>query len=306
MKTKIFYSVIILIFAFAACDKQNINNKQEDKDALENFLTLNQKYQKLKNQTKDFRSTRVFKKIKKSKSFKGDGVDSTGIWGDWETCATVTETKNDDGSFTLVIDYGEDGCEEFGTLIKGKITMIWKIDGNKCYFEEIYENYYMYEVTINGKTTFEDTWDGNYEDSNNYSFSWSGEEDMKFTFDDGEVVEMKGKFKEKGDANSYTVLEGVYSYSSSLGYSFSYEVTKPLVYDYTCQTAYIPVEGTEKVNYVEDGESEEFVMDYGDGTCDNKYTITINGVTKEYDYDDEDWWGDDDDWNDSDSTNVSG
>ncbi len=58
-------------------------------------------------------------------------------------------------------------------------------------------------------------------------------------------------------------------------------------------------------SYTENGETEEFVMDYGDGSCDNKFTITIDGVRTEYDYDDEDWWGDEDNWDGSDSTNVS-
>ncbi|RLD67644.1 MAG: hypothetical protein DRI95_04490 [Bacteroidetes bacterium] len=308
MKKKVIYSFIILVFAFAACDKQNITNKQVDNNALENFLTLNQKYQKLKNQTKDFRSVGTFKKMKTKalKGFKGDSVNdgTDDIWDNWESCAEITETENEDGSFTLVMDYGEEGCEEYGFLMKGKITMTWKIDESDYYFEEIYENYYMYDVTINGKVVFEGSWDENSWDD----FSWSGQENLIFTFDDGEVMEMSGKYKEKGDVDSYTVLEGSYSYSSSLGYSFSYEVTKPLVYSYTCEDAYIPVEGTEKVKYVENGENEEFIMDYGDGTCDNKYTITSNGVTEEFDYDEEDWFGDDDGdyWIASDSTDISG
>ncbi len=309
MKTKIFYSFIILFFAFAACDKQDVANKLDDNDALENFLTLNQKYQKLKAQTKDFRSVSSFKKMKAKslKGFKSDSLsddgwdDTTDVWDDWESCAEITETENEDGSFTLVMDYGDGGCEEYGLLMKGKITMTWKMDENGYYFEEIYENYFMYDVTIDGKVVFEGSWN----EISWENFTWEGEEDLKFTFEDGELIEMKGKFKEKGDANSYTVLEGSYSYSSSLAYSFSYEVTKPLVYLYTCENTYIPVEGTEKVNYTEDGESEEFVMDYGDGACDNKYTITSNGVTEEYDYDEDDWYDDDDDWGDSDSTNVS-
>ena len=110
MKRKIIYSFVILIFAFAACDKQNVANKQDDNNALENFLTLNQKYQKLKNQSKDFRSVGVFKKLKTKalKGFKGDSIndddgwsDTSDVWDDWESCAEITETENEDGSFKV-------------------------------------------------------------------------------------------------------------------------------------------------------------------------------------------------------------
>lgn len=302
MKTKIIYSLILFVFAFAACEKTDNANKQDDK-ALENVLTLNEKYQKIKNQTRDFHSVDAFKKVHAKSLKDGSDDDTTSIWEDWETCATIKETLNDDGSYTSIIDYGTEGCEDYGTLIKGKITLIWKITGTGFNFQEIFENFYMDSVTIDGKTVYESTyamesWD---------NFVWSGTEDLKFTFDDGEVVDMTGTYKEKSSTEAYTVLEGNYAYTSSKGYSFNYEVTKPLVYSYICEDTYIPVEGTEKINYTEGGVNEEFVMDYGNGTCDNKYTITNNGLTEEYDYDVEDWFSDGgNDWNDSDSTNVSG
>ena len=52
---------------------------------------------------------------------------------------------------------------------------------------------------------------------------------------------------------------------------------------------FIAVKGIEAISCTENGETEEFVMNYGDGTCDNKFTITVDGVTTEYDYDDENW-----------------
>jgi len=302
MKTKIIYSIIIFVFAFAACEKQDNLSKQDDK-ALENVLTLNEKYQKIKKQTRNLRSVGVLNQVR-NKLFKngGDG-DSTGIWEEWETCATITQTKNDDGSYTMVMDYGTDGCMEYGTLMKGKITTTWKMTDTRFQFDEVFEDFYIDEVTMDGEVVYRESSLG--EDGLN--FVWSGNEDLKFTFSDGEVVDMTATYKEKDDAESHTVLEGSYTYVSSSGYSFSYEVTKPLVYSRICEDSFIPVEGIEKINYSDGEENEEFIMDYGDGTCDNKYTITNNGVTEEYDYDVEDWFSDGgDDWIESDSTNVSG
>jgi len=303
MKTKIIYSLIAFVLAFAACEKQDNVSKQEDK-ALENVLTLNEKYQKIKNQTRNLRSVGVLSQVRNKSLKNGGDDDSTGIWEEWETCATITETKNNDGSYTMVMDYGTEGCMEYGTLIKGKITTTWKMTDTGFQFDEVFESFYMDEVTMDGEVIYHESSLGKDEQM---SFVWSGNENLKFTFDDGEVVDMTATFKEKDDAESHTVLEGAYTYVSSLGYSFSYEVTKPLVYSRICEESFIPVEGTEKINYTDGEENEEYVIDYGDGTCDNKYTITSNGLTEEYDYDLENWFSDGgDDWVEADSTNVSG
>lgn len=304
MKRKIIYSLIIFIFAFAACEKNQVTDNKVDETTVDNFLTVNKKYQEVKNITKDFR-TFGFKKAK-LKSFKSDSTSNDSTWvdgdstwvDDWETCATITDTTLEDGSWQMIIDYGTEGCDEYGELVKGKITITWTETLSSYTATEVYENLTYGDATIDGTVTYSGTWT----DMTSADFSWEGSEDLVITFAD-EQITLKGTFKEKMDNESYTISEGNYEFTSSKGYSYSYKITKPLVYNYSCEDAWIPVEGTEEISYTENEETTNFTVDYGDGTCDNLYTVTSNGETVEYNFEDE--WTDDGS-NDSDSTNVSG
>ena len=281
MKKNLIYSLIIMILAFAACEKNEVADNKVDKSTVDNFLTVTKKYQEVKSLTKDFRSF-GFKKaeLKKLKS------DTT--WVDnWETCATVTESRLDDGTFVMVIDYGEEGCDENGTFIKGKITISWQETEVAFTCTEEYENLSYDEITLNGKTTYSSSWI----EMTTGELTWEGTEDLIIDMPD-ETITLNGHFKDKMTDNQYIMSEGEYNYSSSQGYSFKYKITKPLVFDYSCENSCIPVEGTEEISYTEAGETTDFTIDYGDGSCDNIYTVTSNGETIEYNYDDE--WNDDD------------
>ncbi len=106
----------------------------------------------------------------------------------------------------------------------------------------------------------------------NFSGSATCNEEIIMSFDDGETFSYSANYSDKWDNDSYTVLEGYFTYKSS-DYEFSYEVTKDLVYNYACDSEEIwivvPVSGIEVIKYTENGVTEEFSIDYGDGTCDN-------------------------------------
>ncbi|MCF6242380.1 MAG: hypothetical protein L3J74_13655 [Bacteroidales bacterium] len=305
MKRSIIYSLIIFILAFAACEKTQVTDNKVDENTVDNFLTVNKKYQEVKNITKDFR-TFGFKKAK-LKTFKSDSTSNDTTWvddhdttwvDDWGTCATITDTVLEDGSWQTIIDYGEEGCDEYGELVKGKITITWTETQNSFTGTEVYENLSYGDITIDGTATYSSNWT----DMNSEDFAWEGSEDLVIDFGN-EQITLKGTFKEKMDNVSYSITEGNYEFTSSKGYSYSYKISKPLVYNYSCQDAWIPVEGSEEISYTEGSETTDFVVDYGDGTCDNLYTVTSDGETVEYNFEDE--WTDDG-GNDSDSTNVSG
>jgi hypothetical protein len=61
------------------------------------------------------------------------------------------------------------------------------------------------------------------------------------------------------------------------GISFKDEITKELIYESSCSPR-IPVSGT--ITMTIGGAVS--IVDYGDGTCDFKYTITADGITTEY------------------------
>ncbi len=297
MKKQLIYSLIIFIFAFAACEKTQVTDNKVDEKTVDNFLTVNKKYQDVKSITQNFRTFGL--KKAKLKSFKSDSTSNDSTWvDDWETCATITEMQLDNGGWQMIIDYGDEGCEEYGELVKGKITITWTETQSSFTGTEVYENLTYGDVVVDGKVTYSGSWT----DMTNADFAWEGSEDLVITSGD-EQISLKGTFKEKMDNDFYIITEGSYEYTSSKGYSFTYKITKPLVYNYSCEDAWIPVEGTEEISYTENGETADFTVDYGDGTCDNLYTVTSDGETIEYNYEDE--WTDDG-GNDTDSTNVSG
>ena len=249
--------------------------------------------------------------------FKSDSVyyDDSTCWEEWESCAEYTYFTDDEGFEVMIVDYGVDGCEEWGELIKGKITWKWRMNNEGYAYENIYENYSSWGMSINGYYKGESQWTGtwneeDFEDST-YFYNWfsddseeisTNEENMTISFDGGEIITYVSNFKSKFTFNSYTMLEGSFSYVSSLGDSYTWDIIEPIISDFTC-IYWIPVSGIEEGTFNED----TYSIDYGDGTCDNKYTITVNGVSEEIEINYDDIWiSDGDDGTTTDSTNVSG
>ena len=236
--------------------------------------------------------------------------DSTYVW-EYFTCATVTETNNADGTTTTVYDYGE-GCDEYGSLMKGKITYIWKNEGNTYESKVIYDHFYSYGTEINGYSENTFTSDGNSYFEYNYSdasggkdiggdsvvndstsypgiaFNWSGTSTSKEVFtitsESGEIYNYDSEYSTKWDNTSYTVLTGVYNYNSkSEDFEYRYLVSKPLVTNYECSLSWVPVSGIETTTSIKSGKKEVLEINYGDGTCDNFALVTNNGITTKVD-----------------------
>jgi len=217
----------------------------------------------------------------------------------------VTETDNGDGTFTTVFDYGT-GCDEYGSVMRGKITYIWSVK-NEVYFSKvIYDHYYSYGIEMDGYSEYSFTSDGNsyvvYGDGTNaggsdsdsvkegdFFFYWSGtstgKDDILMTYDSGEKYVYQSTFSSLWDNNSYTIMQGDYYYKSETdGYEYTYNVINPLFYNYTCTDVFVAVKGIEKIYYKDKTETYSFVIDYGLGTCDNLATITENGESSVIDF----------------------
>ncbi len=320
MNKRIFLKIIIpSIFIFSiiiiGCKKDSDLNPEELKeDGLGNYVELKSKISSF--MSKDggtFNAMNVIGNRINSKSYNKANKsteDTIDIEDDEWTCADVRETIDEDGNTVTILDYGEDGCDEFGELTKGKITYIWKDDGNKYYSKVLYDNFYSYGTLMNGYSEYTFTDESTIGDNTTDSI-WSGtsvcEENMTIVFDDGEEYEYTADYSDKWDGETYTTLEGTFTFKSE-SEEFSYKVNAPLVYNFECEDTYVAVSGVEEIYYRDSEGVEEYLIDYGDGTCDNKAMITENGETYEIDfdeyedYDDDDW--DDDDWDDNDTTSV--
>ena len=234
-------------------------------------------------------------------TFDSINYDTANYWAP-VTCAKVTESDNEDGTHTTVYDYGE-GCDEFGSMIKGKITYIWKNDNNNYYSVVMYDHYYSYGIEMNGISKYSFTSDmnsfyniekpGNSGDSTvsimPVEFNWSGtcvgRDEITMIYDDGNTTYYRSEYSNELDSNSYRVTQGDYYYlSKAEGYEYHYLVSEPLITDYKCTESWVPVSGTETITTTENGETTEYTLNYGNGTCDNLAQLTENGKTTIVDF----------------------
>src|SRR5690606_21415624 len=104
-------------------------------------------------------------------------------------------------------------------------------------------------------------------------------------FDDGNSVSYSSDYSNIWDSISYRVIRGDYYYSSTKeGYEYNYKLTEPLITDYRCSNTWVPVSGTEKIVHKENGETEEYSLNYGKGECDNLAELTQDGKTSVVDF----------------------
>lgn len=230
----------------------------------------------------------------------------------WTSCAAITRTENADGSITEVYDYG-DGCmegyEDYQYLMKGKYTQTYKsnyLQEENAYSDDyaysvVYDNYggtYYGEYYENGESSWLMDGYSNYAGSSSYNSetetfmgSYTYQSETTYSWD-------KYTYYYKSDGtgtynNTGSTSDGSYEYRSEQEGSFyAVDILKPLVFDYTCyqyseenraKLVVVPyftyVSGIESVQFEEAGNSGAFVIDYGDGECDNIVTITENGVS---------------------------
>jgi len=306
---------VLLIVSIFACTKDNSSEPNQN-DIVKRYLefktkmsAFNESFGQMSNFLDVIGASQLHESSLKLKALLRDSVyndsipvDTSGYWDNW-TCATVTEFDNNDGTHTTIYDYGE-GCDEFGYLTKGKITYVWKNIGNNYYSKVLYENYYCYGTEMNGFSEYSFTSDGNsyvdYDttgvvgDSANISkiyFNWSGSsicrDSFTMIYDTGEAYIYSSNFSTKWENSNYTVLQGEFNYQSyPEGYNYHYLVSSPLIYDYDCPNVWVAISGIESIHYNDLTKTYDFIINYGNGECDNIATITENGETSQIDFSD--------------------
>lgn len=199
------------------------------------------------------------------------------------SCAEVTHDKDNK---TIIIDYG-DGCEDRrGRIRKGIIIITYTdhrfvpgalqtitfndfyIDGKKIEglrtrenISESLEAPLKYRITLtNGKVTWEDG-----------------------SFATREAEWTRTRIRAANPINDQIIKEGNASGKTRRGEVYTVEITKPIVWKRGCLPAvriFVPVEGI-KVKTIGD---RVITIDFGDGECDNIFTVTKDGVTVEREF----------------------
>jgi hypothetical protein len=193
-------------------------------------------------------------------------------------CAIVT-ISSDSYPRTITIDYGSGCYDGKGPVKKGKIIINISdtsiIAGSAKTITT--EDFYMDSTKIDFSSILSNL-------GKNESGSWviASSSNQKVTTQNGDIIiEASSDTTEwisgfatisKSDDIFYKSGSGTVCIDDSIVYSRT--ITKPLLYNDGC--GYI-VSGTIDLTR----KNDTVIIDYGDGTCDNKATVTTNGTTEE-------------------------
>lgn len=282
MKTNFLKFTIMLFLAallYACTDEQLKPEDNKETEATEGILATKNKLDKIFLQ---FGAALE----KNEKTFSGGRSAATETWG---SCATSTYTENPDGSWVIKVNY--DGCWMNDEYKKGIVTLYGKSHSDlsgwyKVEFENFLEAKTEEEVETSGLLSgyYESSWTGEIiplEDTTDIRRNDVIKTSLEVKYKNGS----KDTFAATGELSS--TMEGsevnkyAFSGSTAKGDVFSGNVVKQLRLVFGCTESSIYVEGTEAI--VVNGKSS--VIDYGDGACDNIYTITTDGVVVTVDLD---------------------
>lgn len=209
--------------------------------------------------------------------------------GDEETfgpCATIT-FQNVEGVKTVTIDFGEEGCISFGGKKRtGKVIITFTarhfIPGS--IITTTFENYTVNDIAVEGTKTVTNTTPQGGPIS--HSIVVDG---AKLTFPNGTTVEWESDRTRTWSAGANTPFnptDDVYTVGgthsgktrNNITYSMSTAAAAPLEYKFSCLVQGFDTPSSGIVD-VETSNRPDYTVNFGEGTCDDTYTVTINGVT---------------------------
>jgi hypothetical protein len=226
------------------------------------------------------------------KSNEKDGVKN------WE-CATITVTLLKEGDITIgrkvVIDFGTEGCKIKGKTRKGKIIVTFirsKNDEISNPFNILdrkvtttFDGYQVEGVKVEGTKEVTTTAANNTSRTqtikvtgakltftDNTFHTWSSNRVRVYTFGTTPL----------NLEDDFISVTGTAEGTNRKGVNYSATTTSALIWKVIClkDKVFIPVQGTISIKATA---RPDATVDYGDGTCDNIFTITVNGQVKTID-----------------------
>lgn len=203
-------------------------------------------------------------------------------------CATITLGANSTKEAgTITIDFGSNtGCTDSkGNTRKGKLIVSWL--GGRWFvlgssFTVASDGYSINGVKISGTRTVTNvttnvatpTW----KISGSYTSTWPDNTTAIRTVSitrQWVIADSKIIVSQTSDASSFATGTNRY------GKSYSVQVTTPLEFSASClgtSKIYIPVKGVKVITV----DTKVYSVDFGTGTCDNTFTVSFNGKSKEF------------------------
>lgn len=289
MKTKLFKGLTVMAFLSVflfSCEEEVVDTNQPQDDTSNDVAEI----VKLQSDLMDIGDLGAiaqnfedlgFSKISsfgRTKSARKSKSGKNARFQEDDLCALVTIKENADGSVSIILDFGETGCDQDGTLTGGVVTFTGSETDNSGILRAEFDNYFERPAsgsdeeafTLNGFLQGSFTWTPDAE----FKYTEAYEMDLTIEDDNGNKASLKADGVNKGNEERYVVSEKSFEGSSPEGV-FSGVVVEPLVFDLTCEDVDIYTEGTEA--YLFNGEA--VTVEYGDGTCDDILTIIQKGIT---------------------------
>ena len=275
MKTK-FYILIMALAAFSlfSCQKDSSQVEQAGINAAEDDITSDAVYDDVYNTADN--ATIILDALAKGGEAKGVVVVS-------DSCPTVTISTIEPGVWpkTVTIDFGEGCTGLWDNTRAGKII----IEVTAPRLEEgskrtvTFEDYYFNGIRVEGTKVVENM---GYNDNQNMVFSvtLTG---GKLTLPNGKTVERSYVHQREWIAGLLTpniwddecLVTGTASGVTIEGVAYNNTITTALDWKRVCNFI---VSGVVKIERVDKPAIE---VSYGEGECDNKAVVTVNGESKE-------------------------
>lgn len=201
-----------------------------------------------------------------------------------ESCVVVTR---DTAAKTVTLDFGTGCVGRFGRERSGKVIINYGgTFGDQLANRVItFEDYFVDNKEIQGQIELR-------------NFNRNGEGQLtaerKVTgytviFPDGNTFELNGTVTrtlisggEDGvRGNEVIEITGSWEGTSTRNRTITRTITEPIISDFSCRTSggFLRVAGQEEMTIANTAVTRTRVINYGDGTCDNEFSITVNGRT---------------------------
>ncbi len=220
------------------------------------------------------------------------GRVAAGFDDDRLTCATITRTPSGDKtSGSMIIDFGTTGCRDSkGNTRKGKITVSWT--GGRWFNPGA-----THTVTFSGYSINDVKFSDN--DSRvvanvsttaspltfnivaTHSMTWPDATTASLSIHHTrQWVRAANVTDDRFIISQTTGAASAASGTNRHGKTYSIQITTPLEFSRSCAISnkvFKPVKGVRLITY---DTNKTVTIDYGTGTCDNSFTISVNGRTR--------------------------
>ncbi len=189
---------------------------------------------------------------------------------------SCAEVNWDEENSRIVIDFG-DGCKgPDNRTRKGKVIIEYEVNELlvESEFVTVLENFYVDTIKIEGTRTV------TIESLSSEAISYTA------VIEGGKIIWPNKTFITRESEGLHTIkysdlslkIEGEASGSTKSGVSYASETKDPLVFKSDCLEYRLPVSGSKTITVEK---LPLITVNYGDGECDNKFTVAIGEKSKE-------------------------